>query len=119
MQPLSQRIRQQKQIILTLYVVTLISFWGLILYTLQLEWRICLNEAKESLHHQASTTSELIHELLVDKTRILDSVRSALEKGNFRKSSGAIHCQSRHSDRSGSAPSWVHRKIWRVMRKCV
>jgi diguanylate cyclase (GGDEF)-like protein len=80
MQPIRQRILQLRRNILTLYALTVIVVWGVILYALHIEWIVRLEQEKKELMRQASVTSSLIHDLLVDASKIVDAARGAIEK---------------------------------------
>ena len=66
--------------IFALCVLTVIALWGVIFYALHIEWMIRLEEEKAALIRHASVTSGKIHDSLVDASKILDAVRTAIEK---------------------------------------
>lgn len=80
MQPIRERTRQLRRNILTLSVLTMIALWGVILYALHIEWIVRLEQEKKEMMRHASVVSVLIHESLVDASKILDAIRPALEK---------------------------------------
>ena len=79
-QPIRQRILHLRQSILALCVLTVIALWGVIFYALHIEWIDHLEEEKETLIRHASVTSGKIHDSLIDASKILDAVRTAIEK---------------------------------------
>jgi len=79
-QPIKQRMLYLRRNILALCGLTVIALWGVILYALHIEWIIRLDEEKVALIRHASVTSGKIHDSLVDASKILDAVRTAIEK---------------------------------------
>jgi diguanylate cyclase (GGDEF)-like protein len=61
-------------------VLTVIALWGVILYALHIEWISRLEQEKKEMMRHASVISALIHESLVDASKILDAIRPAIEK---------------------------------------
>jgi len=79
-QPIRQRMLHLRRNILALCGLTVIALLVVILYALHIEWMIRLEEEKVALIRHASVTSGKIHDSLVDASKILDAVRTAIEK---------------------------------------
>ncbi|MEI7962542.1 MAG: diguanylate cyclase [Verrucomicrobiota bacterium] len=58
----------------------MIALWGVILYALHVEWMVRLKQEEKEMMRYANVISTLIHESLVDASKILDATRLALEK---------------------------------------